>query len=51
VGFVFVDITSSDIEGYVRAAAQRINERVKFPAGITSSGLVNSSISKPPKRG
>ncbi len=33
VGFVFVDITGSDIEGYVRAASQRINERVKFPAG------------------
>lgn len=33
VGFVFVDITSSDIEGYVRAATERINERVKFPAG------------------
>ncbi|HEY2573716.1 MAG TPA: CusA/CzcA family heavy metal efflux RND transporter [Verrucomicrobiaceae bacterium] len=33
VGFVFVDITTSDISGYVRAAAQRINERVKFPPG------------------
>jgi Cu(I)/Ag(I) efflux system membrane protein CusA/SilA len=33
VGFVFVDITSSDIEGYVHAAAQRISERVKFPPG------------------
>jgi Cu(I)/Ag(I) efflux system membrane protein CusA/SilA len=33
VGFVFVDITGSDIEGYVRDAAQRINERVKFPPG------------------
>ncbi len=33
VGFVFVDITTSDIEGYVRAAAQRVNERVKFPPG------------------
>ncbi len=33
VGFVFVDITGSDIEGYVRAASQRIDERVKFPAG------------------
>ena len=28
-----MDITGSDIEGYVRAASQRINERVKFPAG------------------
>ncbi len=33
VGFVFVDPATSDIEGYVRAAAQRIQERVKFPAG------------------
>lgn len=33
VGFVFVDITSSDIQGYVNAAAQRINEQVKFPPG------------------
>ena len=33
VGFVFVDITSTDIEGYVREASQRINERVKFPPG------------------
>jgi len=33
VGFVFVDITSSDIEGYVRSASQRIRERVQFPTG------------------
>src|SRR5207302_9002464 len=33
VGFVFVDITTDDIEGYVRAANQRINEMVRFPAG------------------
>ena len=33
VGFVFVDITSSDIEGYVRAASQRLSERVKYPPG------------------
>lgn len=33
VGFVFVDITNSDIDGYVRAASQRINEQVKFPPG------------------
>jgi len=33
VGFVFVDITSSDIEGYVRAASQRLNERIKYPPG------------------
>ena len=28
-----MDITGSDIEGYVRAASQRISERVKFPPG------------------
>src|SRR5438067_4615016 len=33
VGFVFVDITTSDIDGYVRRASQRIAERVHFPAG------------------
>ncbi len=33
VGFVFVDITGTDIEGYVQAASQRINERVKYPPG------------------
>src|SRR2546428_98050 len=33
VGFVFVDITSSDIDGYVRAAAQRIAQMIQFPAG------------------
>jgi Cu(I)/Ag(I) efflux system membrane protein CusA/SilA len=33
VGFVFVDITSSDIDGYVRAASQRIAQRIQFPAG------------------
>jgi Cu(I)/Ag(I) efflux system membrane protein CusA/SilA len=33
VGFVFVDLTGSDIAGYVRAASQRIQERVKFPPG------------------
>jgi Cu(I)/Ag(I) efflux system membrane protein CusA/SilA len=33
VGFVFVDITTDDIEGYVRAASQRIAETVQFPAG------------------
>ena len=33
VGFVFVDITSEDIQGYVNAASKRISERVKFPAG------------------
>src|SRR6266700_1609347 len=33
VGFVFVDITTDDIDGYVRAAAHRIAERVQFPPG------------------
>jgi Cu(I)/Ag(I) efflux system membrane protein CusA/SilA len=33
VGFVFVDITSEDIQGYVDAASKRIAEAVKFPAG------------------
>ena len=33
VGFVFVDITTDDIEGYVKAASQRINETVQFPSG------------------
>jgi len=33
VGFVFVDITSDDIQGYVDAASKRINEMVRFPAG------------------
>src|SRR5216110_1474497 len=33
VGFVLVDPTTSDIDGYVRNASKRISERVKFPAG------------------
>jgi len=33
VGFVFVDITSDNIQGYVDAAAKRISEVVKFPPG------------------
>ena len=32
VGFVFVDITGDDIQGYVDAASKRINARVQFPA-------------------
>jgi Cu(I)/Ag(I) efflux system membrane protein CusA/SilA len=35
VGFVFVDSTASDIDGYVRAATERIRERVKIPPGYT----------------
>jgi Cu(I)/Ag(I) efflux system membrane protein CusA/SilA len=33
VGFVFVDLTSEDIQGYVNAASKRISEVVKFPPG------------------
>ncbi|MEO8427327.1 MAG: efflux RND transporter permease subunit, partial [Verrucomicrobiota bacterium] len=33
VGFVFVDITSDDIGGYVNVASKRINEVVQFPPG------------------
>jgi copper/silver efflux system protein len=33
VGFVFVDPATDDIGGYVERAAERIRERVKFPAG------------------
>jgi Cu(I)/Ag(I) efflux system membrane protein CusA/SilA len=33
VGFVFVDTTSTDIDGYVQLAAQRIQGQVKFPPG------------------
>ncbi len=33
VGFVFVDITTEDIEGYVKAASKRIGESVQFPPG------------------
>jgi Cu(I)/Ag(I) efflux system membrane protein CusA/SilA len=35
VGFVFVDPSTRDIDGYVRAAAERIRERVKFPTGYS----------------
>jgi Cu(I)/Ag(I) efflux system membrane protein CusA/SilA len=33
VGFVFVDVTTENIDGYVRAAAERVRERVTFPPG------------------
>jgi Cu(I)/Ag(I) efflux system membrane protein CusA/SilA len=33
VGFVFVDLTTSDIDGYVRKASQRLAEQVQYPAG------------------
>jgi Cu(I)/Ag(I) efflux system membrane protein CusA/SilA len=32
-GFVFVDITTSNIDGYVKAASQQISEHVHFPPG------------------
>jgi copper/silver efflux system protein len=35
VGFVFVDVTTSNINGYVRAAAERIAESVRLPPGYT----------------
>jgi Cu(I)/Ag(I) efflux system membrane protein CusA/SilA len=33
VGFVFVDPTTGDIDGYVKAANARIGQQVKFPPG------------------
>src|SRR5216117_2628327 len=33
VGFVFVDVTTSNIDGYVRAASQRMAQTIQFPAG------------------
>jgi Cu(I)/Ag(I) efflux system membrane protein CusA/SilA len=33
VGFVFVDITSDDIQGYVDAASKRIRDTIQFPPG------------------
>jgi Cu(I)/Ag(I) efflux system membrane protein CusA/SilA len=33
VGFVFVDVTTSDIDGYVRRASERIAERVHYAPG------------------
>ena len=33
VGFVFVDVTTDNIAGYVAKAAQRIRDQVQFPAG------------------
>src|SRR5437667_4853035 len=33
VGFVFVDITTSDIAGYVRKASQLLAQRIQYPAG------------------
>jgi len=33
VGFVFVDLTTDDIGGYVKAAAEHIGQSVQFPPG------------------
>jgi len=33
VGFVFVDVTTSDIDGYVRKASQRLSQRIQYPPG------------------
>ncbi|HZZ17797.1 MAG TPA: CusA/CzcA family heavy metal efflux RND transporter [Opitutaceae bacterium] len=33
VGFVFVDVTTSDIDGYVTAANARLAQRVQYPPG------------------
>jgi Cu(I)/Ag(I) efflux system membrane protein CusA/SilA len=33
VGFVFVDVTTDNIDGYVKAASARLSQRIKFPPG------------------
>src|SRR5213596_2172877 len=33
VGFVFVDVTTSDIDGYVRKASQVLSQRIQYPPG------------------
>src|SRR5438874_1026247 len=33
VGFVFVDITTSDIDGYVRKASQQLSHGIQYPPG------------------
>src|SRR6266576_201189 len=33
VGFVFVDITTSNIDGYVREASQRLGQSIQYPPG------------------
>jgi Cu(I)/Ag(I) efflux system membrane protein CusA/SilA len=33
VGFVFVDITTSDINGYVRRASEKLGQTIQFPPG------------------
>jgi Cu(I)/Ag(I) efflux system membrane protein CusA/SilA len=34
VGFVFVDVTTDNIEGYVQAANARLSRRIQFPPGF-----------------
>ena len=36
VGFVFVDITTSDLAGYVRRASEKLNQSVTYPPGYYS---------------
>ena len=36
VGFVFVDITTSDLAGYVRRASEKLNQTVHYPPGYYS---------------
>ncbi len=33
VGFVFIDPSTSDVDGYVQKASERIRDRVQFPTG------------------
>src|SRR5216117_507556 len=33
VGFVFIDVTTSDIAGYVRKASQLLGQRIQYPPG------------------
>jgi len=33
VGFVFVDVTTSNIDGYVRKASQHLSQHLQYPAG------------------
>src|SRR5436189_2720896 len=33
VGFVLVDVTTSDIDGYVRSASRKLSQSVQFPPG------------------
>jgi Cu(I)/Ag(I) efflux system membrane protein CusA/SilA len=47
VGFVFVDITTSDIDGYVRKRVATLGQRIQFRPVTTSNGRDNFNISKP----